>query len=95
MARVQRPANCRPACCTSTGCFTSEEALLHLAASLKQTPAILIHGTHDLVCPPENALKLARAMPHAQLRWIANGGHTPADPAIAQGLRTAIAALRD
>jgi len=79
----------------TNGCFTSEEALLHLAASLKQTPAILIHGTHDLVCPPENALKLARAMPHAQLRWIANGGHTPADPAIAQGLRTAIAALRD
>jgi proline iminopeptidase len=77
------------------GCFTSEEALLQLAGSLRQTPAIIIHGTHDLVCPPENALKLARAMPHAQLRWVANGGHTPADPGIAQGLRTAVAALRD
>ncbi len=79
----------------SNGCFTSEDALLHLAASLKQTPTILVHGTHDLVCPPENALRLARAMPHAQLRWIANGTHTPADPAIAQGLQTAVAALRD
>ncbi len=78
----------------SNGCFTSEDALLRLAASLQQTPTIILHGTHDLVCPPENALRLARAMPHAQLRWIENGGHTPADPAIAEGLRTAIAALR-
>ena len=79
----------------TNGCFTSEEALLRLAGSLRQTPTIIIHGTHDLVCPPENAMRLALAMPNAQLRWVANGGHTPADPAIAQGLRTAIAALRD
>lgn len=78
----------------SNGCFTSEAALLRDAASLRQTPVAIVHGTHDLVCPPENALRLAQAMPHARLQWIANGGHTPADPAIAQGLRTAIAALR-
>ena len=78
----------------SNGCFTSEAALLRDAASLRQTPVAIVHGTHDLVCPPENALRLTQAMPHARLQWIANGGHTPADPAIAQGLRTAIAALR-
>ena len=79
----------------SNGCFTNEDALLRHAASLRQTPVAIVHGTHDLVCPPENALRLARAMPHARLQWMEKGGHTPADPGIAHGLRTAIAALRD
>ncbi len=75
------------------GCFTSEEQLLAAAARLTATPVVLVHGTHDLVCPPENALRLLQAMPHAQLRWVEKGGHTPADPGIAAALKQAIADL--
>lgn len=75
-------------------CFTSDAELLRCAAALSATPVALIHGTHDLVCPPENALRLAQALPHARLQWVENGGHTPADPKIAAALRDAIAALR-
>jgi proline iminopeptidase len=55
---------------------------------------VLIHGTHDLICPPENALRLAKEMPHAELRWVERGGHTPTDPAIANALKQAIYELR-
>lgn len=75
------------------GCFTSEERLLAAAALLKDTPVALIHGTHDLVCPPENALRLQQAMPHARLHWVEKAGHTPADPAIAAALKQAVAGL--
>jgi proline iminopeptidase len=75
------------------GCFTSEQRLLAAAAQLTDIPVVIVHGTHDLVCPPENALRLQQAMPHARLHWVEKGGHTPADPAVAAALTEAIAAL--
>lgn len=78
----------------SNGCFTSEAELLTIANKLSSIPVVLIHGTHDLVCPPENAFRLASAMPHAQLRWIERGGHTPADAGIAKALKQAVSELR-
>jgi proline iminopeptidase len=74
--------------------FTSEADLLSAAEQLAKTPTIIVHGTHDLVCPPENAALLARMMPHARLQWVPKGGHTPADPLIAAALRDAVMTLR-
>ncbi len=75
------------------GCFTSDSELTEATRALQGVPVTLVHGTHDLICPPENAMRLKQAMPHATLQWVANGGHTPADPAIAAALKSAIAAL--
>jgi proline iminopeptidase len=77
----------------SQGCFTSERQLFRMARRLRHVPTILIHGTHDLVCPPENAQRLQRFMPHAECRWIMKGTHTPADAKIAQALKEAVKAL--
>ncbi|MGN6389402.1 MAG: alpha/beta fold hydrolase, partial [Burkholderiaceae bacterium] len=55
---------------------------------------IIVHGTHDWICPPENAMRLARFLPHAALRWIERGTHTASDPSIAAALRQAAADLR-
>jgi proline iminopeptidase len=74
--------------------FTSEADLLRAAEQMAHTPAIIVHGTHDLVCPPENAALLARMMPQARLQWVPKGGHTPADPLIAAALRDAVMTLR-
>ncbi|WP_158592139.1 alpha/beta fold hydrolase [Noviherbaspirillum sedimenti] len=74
----------------SQACFTSERALFRCARRAAHIPTILIHGTHDLVCPPENAQRLKRFMPHADLRWVQNGTHTPADPTIRAALCLAI-----
>jgi proline iminopeptidase len=73
----------------SQGCFTSERTVFHNARKLKDIPIIVIHGTHDLVCPPENAIRLIRFLPNAELRWVI-GTHTPSDPLIAAALRAAI-----
>lgn len=77
----------------SQSCFTTEAALLESASKLQDVPVIMIHGTHDLICPPENALKLKNAMPHAVLRWIGKAGHLSTDVAIAQALKEAVAEL--
>lgn len=74
--------------------FTSEADLLAAAQQMANTPTIIVHGTHDLVCPPESAALLARRMPHARLHWVPRGGHTPADPLIAAALRDAVITLR-
>ena len=74
-------------------CFTREADLLGAANSLANTPTVIVHGSHDLVCPPENAARLAKLMPHARLHWVPRGGHTPADPLIAAALREAVLEL--
>ncbi|WP_211450804.1 alpha/beta fold hydrolase [Collimonas antrihumi] len=74
----------------SQGCFTSERELFRAARNAATVPAILIHGTGDWICPPENAWRLRRFMPQAELRWIDGGTHTPADTAIKAALTQAI-----
>ena len=77
----------------SNGCFTSEAALLQIASRLHAVPTVIVHGTHDLICPPHNAVLIKQAMPHALLRWVSKGGHTPADGGIAEGLKQAVREL--
>ena len=74
-------------------CFTREADLLGAANALANTPTVIVHGSHDLVCPPENAVRLAKLIPHARLHWVPRGGHTPADPLIAAALREAVLEL--
>ncbi len=74
-------------------CFMQEADVLAAAQALANTPTVIVHGSHDLVCPPENAARLAKLMPHARLHWVPRGGHTPADPLIAGALREAVLKL--
>ena len=74
-------------------CFTGEADLVEAAQALAETPTVIVHGSHDLVCPPENAARLAKLVPHARLHWVPRGGHTPADPLIAAALREAVMEL--
>lgn len=71
-------------------CYVTEGRLFRSARKTASVPTIMIHGTHDWICPPENACRLQRFMPHADLRWVAGGTHTPSDPAIRTALRQAI-----
>ncbi|CAM8664730.1 MhpC Predicted hydrolases or acyltransferases (alpha/beta hydrolase superfamily) [Oxalobacteraceae bacterium] len=76
-----------------SACFSTEADLIDAANALANTPTVIVHGSHDLVCPPENAARLAKLMPHARLHWVPRGGHTPADPLIAAALREAVLEL--
>ena len=61
-------------------------------------PAELVHGRHDLSCPPDTAWRLARAWPAANLQIVEGSGHT-GSAALGQALRSSIdrfaAARRD
>ena len=73
-------------------CFVSQEQVRAAAQQITTLPITLVHGTHDWICPPENAWRLhAMLPPQAQLRWVARAGHTPQDPALLAALQQAIA----
>ena len=78
----------------SQHCFVSQTQVCAAAQQLTAIPVILIHGAHDWICPPENALRLHAMLPgQAQLRWVARAGHTPQDPTLLVALKQAIAEL--
>ena len=66
------------------GCWLQAPGLLERSKGLPQVPTLLLHGTDDLVCRPEGALALNKALPHSRLRWAEGAGHDPAHPAMAQ-----------
>lgn len=75
-------------------CFTSERAVFRSAKQLSNLPVTLVHGKLDHICPPYNAVRLTRFIPHAKLNWVAQGGHIGADPHISQALHAAVQALK-
>jgi proline iminopeptidase len=78
----------------ANACFVSQRTLFRCARHTVGIPTIMLHGTHDWICPPENATRLIRFMSHADLRWIEKGTHTSSDPAICEALRVAIRDLQ-
>lgn len=79
----------------SNRCFLTERMLFRRARRTAGIPTIIVHGTHDLICPPENVMRLIRFMPHAQVRWVGKGTHTTSDPAIHDALQRAITQLSE
>ncbi|GAA5126552.1 prolyl aminopeptidase [Alloalcanivorax gelatiniphagus] len=58
-----------------------------------QCPVEIVHGRYDMVCPPEQAWLLHRALPDSRLHWVAAAGHSSAEPGISQALVRAVKAL--
>jgi len=61
-------------------CFLGQSAMLRAAASLKDVPVALLHGTRDLVCRPVNAWLVHRACAGSRLAWAQGAGHDPYHP---------------
>ncbi|KAF7715421.1 Prolyl aminopeptidase [Penicillium ucsense] len=45
-------------------------------AKIRDIPGTILHGRHDMVCPPKTAWRLQRELPHLQLIWLSSG-HMP------------------
>lgn len=71
-------------------CFLGERRLLQLAAGCAGVPTAILHGRLDLVCRSQNALRLARTIRGARLRFVAGAGHSPFDPPMAAALTEAL-----
>jgi len=58
-------------------CFVGKRNLLAEAKEkLSQVPTIIVQGRYDMVCPPITAWELKRAMPHAELHFVDDAGHS-------------------
>lgn len=53
-------------------CFMSKDFILKNAHKLKM-PVYILHGRYDLLCIPETAYRLHKAVPQSSLTWIVSG----------------------
>ena len=73
-----------------SGGFLDEAGLLAGAARLSGIPTWIVQGRLDTICPPQTAVELAGAMPHARLQVIEGAGHSAFEPGIADALMAAL-----
>lgn len=74
----------------ASGGFLREAELLEGAAGLAAIPTWIVQGRLDTICPPQTAVELAGAMPHARLQVIEGAGHSAFEPGIADALMAAL-----
>lgn len=58
------------------GFFEHDDQLLRNASRLRDIPAVIVQGRHDVVCPMRSAWDLHRAWPQADLRIVPDAGHS-------------------
>ena len=58
------------------GFFDRDDQLLANAYRLKGIPAVIVQGRYDVVCPLRSAWDLHQAWPEADLRIVADAGHS-------------------
>jgi proline iminopeptidase len=73
--------------------FLEPDQLIRDAGRLKEIPGVIVHGRYDVVCPVENAWRLHQAWPQAELKLIADAGHSATEPGIVDALVRATRAL--
>jgi len=62
------------------GFFRHDDELLRRAGRLGSIEGTIVHGRYDVICPVRNALDLHRAWPSAELRIVADAGHSAFEP---------------
>jgi proline iminopeptidase len=70
----------------NNGFLSEDNYLLNNVDKIRHLPAIIVHGRYDVVCPVENAWDLHRAWPEAELKIIANSGHSLSEVGIVDAL---------
>lgn len=68
------------------GFLRTETQLLDDVEAIRKVPAVIVQGRYDVVCPMESAWALHRAWPEADLRVVADAGHSAMEPGIVHEL---------
>lgn len=58
------------------GFFETDAQLLRDVDRIRRIPAVIVQGRYDVVCPMRSAWELHRAWPEAELRIVADAGHS-------------------
>jgi proline iminopeptidase len=56
--------------------FRRDGQLLDELPRIRKIPAVIVQGRYDVICPMRNAWDLHRAWPEAELRIVADAGHS-------------------
>lgn len=70
----------------ANGFFLEPGQIMRDMPRIAHIPGVIIHGRHDVICPPKTAYDLAAAWPAARLRIIAMGGHSALETAMRRAL---------
>ena len=62
---------------------------------LENTPAHIVQGRYDMICPPISAMRLHDAWPLSRMSMISKAGHALSEPGISGGLVRISDTLRD
>ena len=68
------------------GFMRTDAQLLEDVPKIRHIPGVIVQGRYDVVCPPESAWALHRAWPEAELKMIADAGHSANEPGITAAL---------
>jgi proline iminopeptidase len=68
------------------GFLEREDQLLRGVRKIRHIPAVIVQGRYDVICPMRSAWDLHRAWPKADLRVVADAGHSAFEPGIAREL---------
>ena len=66
--------------------FQTDNHLIENVGKIRRLPAVIVQGRYDVVCPMMSAWELHRAWPEADLRIIADAGHSATEPGIVSAL---------
>jgi proline iminopeptidase len=58
------------------GFFRSDAQLLEEVGKIREIPSVIVQGRYDVICPMKSAWDLHRAWPEADLRIVADAGHS-------------------
>ena len=73
--------------------FLEENQILDNADKLQNIPGVIVQGRYDLICPMESAWELHQAWPDAELKIIADAGHSATEPGTVDALVEATIAM--
>jgi proline iminopeptidase len=68
------------------GFMESDDQLLRDIELIRHIPAVIVQGRYDVVCPMRSAWDLHRAWPEAELRIVADAGHSAFEPSTTREL---------
>jgi proline iminopeptidase len=62
------------------GFLSTPNQLIENVGRIRHIPAVIVQGRYDIVCPMRSAWELHRAWPEADLRVVADAGHSAFEP---------------
>lgn len=69
--------------------FLEDNQILNNADKLQNIPGVIVQGRYDLICPMESAWELHQVWPGAELKIIADAGHSATEAGTVDALVTA------